>query len=393
MKILCIVDNFPPEVNALASRTFEHAVEWVKAGHEVTVVTCCPNFPIGKPFKGYKNKLIQREEMKGIKVIRVWSYMAPNTGFLLRVVDFISFAIMAFIVALRIDCHVILTSSPQFFVNFTGLFLKIFKNRTWYMEVRDLWPESIAALNFMKRGVLYNLLQAFELTFYSFSNKIIVVTSSFKKKLIARGVESTKIKIVYNGINRSLYKPREKDKSLLTSLNLSTDVKIVGYLGTIGEAQDLMSLVPLFQALPYKFLIIGDGAQRESIEKDINSKRITNIILLPLIPKEETPRYYSIFDVALIPLRDNLTFKEVIPSKIFETASMNIPILFIGDGEAAEIVESFRLGTGIVKPSIPSMGKAIDSLVNNNRSFLKDSFLESFDRKRFAREFFTDGEE
>ena len=75
MHILFLTDNFPPEVNAPASRTFEHCREWVRAGHRATVITCAPNFPKGKVFAGYRNKMWQAEEMDGIRVIRVWSYI------------------------------------------------------------------------------------------------------------------------------------------------------------------------------------------------------------------------------------------------------------------------------------------------------------------------------
>ena len=63
MRILFITDNFPPEVNAPATRTYEHCKEWVSNGDEVTVITCAPNFPKGKVYNGYKNKLYQKEEI------------------------------------------------------------------------------------------------------------------------------------------------------------------------------------------------------------------------------------------------------------------------------------------------------------------------------------------
>ncbi|NBT42379.1 MAG: glycosyltransferase WbuB, partial [Alphaproteobacteria bacterium] len=59
MHILFLTDNFPPESNAPANRTYDHAIQWVAAGHEVTVITCAPNFPEGRLFKGYQNKLRQ----------------------------------------------------------------------------------------------------------------------------------------------------------------------------------------------------------------------------------------------------------------------------------------------------------------------------------------------
>ena len=80
MRILFLTDNFPPEVNAPASRTFEHCREWVQQGVQVTVITCAPNFPQGKVYEGYQNKLYQKEVIEGITVIRVWSYITANEG-------------------------------------------------------------------------------------------------------------------------------------------------------------------------------------------------------------------------------------------------------------------------------------------------------------------------
>src|ERR1051325_8569939 len=85
--ILFLSDNFPPEVNAPASRTFEHCRQWVRAGHKVTVITCAPNFPRGKVYEGFRNQVFSRETSDGIEVVRVWSYISANEGFLKRTLD------------------------------------------------------------------------------------------------------------------------------------------------------------------------------------------------------------------------------------------------------------------------------------------------------------------
>ena len=108
MHILFLTDNFPPEVNAPANRTYEHAKHWVAQGHNVTVITCAPNFPKGIVFFGYQNKLIQFEVVDGINVIRVWSFLSPNSGFLLRLFDHISYAVMAIFGAFFVRSVVVL---------------------------------------------------------------------------------------------------------------------------------------------------------------------------------------------------------------------------------------------------------------------------------------------
>ena len=115
MKILFITDNFPPEVNAPATRTFEHCREWVKKGADVTVITCFPNFPGGKVYQGYRNKLFTKEIVDGIKVIRVWTYIAANKGIVRRSLDYLSFGIAAFLVGLFSSFDIIIATSPQFF--------------------------------------------------------------------------------------------------------------------------------------------------------------------------------------------------------------------------------------------------------------------------------------
>jgi hypothetical protein len=85
VNIVVLTHCFPPGVNAPASRTHEHCREWLKAGHDVTVVTCAPNHPIGVVYtRDYRNKLRHEEWRDGIRVIRLWTFLAANQGFARR---------------------------------------------------------------------------------------------------------------------------------------------------------------------------------------------------------------------------------------------------------------------------------------------------------------------
>jgi hypothetical protein len=153
MHILFLSDNFPPEVNAPASRTFEQCRAWVDAGHQVTVITCAPNFPRGQVFAGYKNRLFSREVMSGIKVIRVWSYVTTATGMYARFVDYNSYMVMSVLASLfvrRVD--VIVGTSPQFFTAFGAWVAGTLTRRPWVFELRDIWPESIRAVGEMRNA-------------------------------------------------------------------------------------------------------------------------------------------------------------------------------------------------------------------------------------------------
>ncbi len=152
MHVLVVTDNFVPERNAPAIRTFEHCRRWVRAGVEITVITSVPNFPTGKVLAPYRNRLYQRETKEGIEVVRVWTYLAPNTAVVRRSLDFASFALSGFIAGLMQPADVIMATSPQLLAGLSGCLLAFVKRRPWLLEVRDLWPDSIVALDMMREA-------------------------------------------------------------------------------------------------------------------------------------------------------------------------------------------------------------------------------------------------
>ena len=179
MKILFITDNFPPEVNAPATRTYEHCQEWVKNGVDVTVITCFPNFPDGKIYNGYKNSLYQKENMDGIEVIRVISYMTSNIGFAKRVFDYFSFAVTSFIVGLVQNMDLIIATSPQFFTTWSAYALSRFRHIPWVFELRDIWPESIQSVGIIRHQKIIKALEKIEHGLYRDCNQGKAVTDAF----------------------------------------------------------------------------------------------------------------------------------------------------------------------------------------------------------------------
>ncbi|WP_136482661.1 glycosyltransferase family 4 protein [Cognatitamlana onchidii] len=347
MKILFLTDNFPPEVNAPATRTYEHCRQWVKEGTDVTVITCFPNFPKGKVFGGYKNKLYQKEIVDGIKVVRVWTFISENKGFIKRILDYVSFMISSFIVGLFIRTDVIVATSPQFFTVISGRWLSFWKRKKWVMEVRDLWPESIKAVGAMQTGPIIKFFEYLEKSMYRNASKIVVVTDSFKDTLVSQhNIPETKIEIIKNGINNDLFYPSEKNISLLEKLNLK-DKFIIGYIGTHGMAHGLDFILKSAKKLNNKrfhFLFLGDGAKKEELLILKESLDLDNVTMLSSVKKNDVASYISIIDVGLVNLKKSDTFMHVLPSKIFELSAMRKPILLGVEGEARKLIEDYNIG-------------------------------------------------
>ena len=391
MKILFLTDNFPPEVNAPATRTFEHCREWVKAGHDVTVITCFPNYPQGKVYPGYTNSLCKTECMDGIKVVRVWSYMTANKGFIKRIIDFISFSVTSFFAGLFRECDIIVATSPQFFTALSGRTLGFFKRKPWIMEVRDLWPDSIKAVGAMKESVVLKYFSKEEKWCYSSAKKIVVVTNSFKREIAKKGIPEDKIFVIKNGANTELFKPREKSQELLRKLGLEGK-RVLGYVGTLGMAHKIDFLIDCVKGLDdYALMILGNGAEKENIQQKIESEGIKNVVLLDSVSKNEVAEYIALQDAALVNLRKSSLFTTVIPSKIFETASMRIPIMLGVDGEAREMVEEFGAGLFYEPENREDFLEKLNILFSSPEVYKNccdggEKLAAAYDRKRLAAE-------
>lgn len=391
--ILFITDNFPPEVNAPASRTFEHCREWVRRpDHDVTVITCVPNFPAGKVFGGYRNRLYQEEHIEGVRVIRVWSYIAPNEGTLKRILDYLSFMMMAIVAACfirRVD--VIVATSPQFFSAVAGYLISIIKRRPWIFELRDIWPESIKVVGAMKSPHVIALLERLELFLYRKADRIVSVTNAFKKSLGDRGVDTSKINVVTNGVDVSRFSHKPKDPELLATLGLD-GAFVVGYIGTHGLAHGLNTVIEAASELErstpssgIRFLLLGDGAEKAKLRARAEQMDLSNILFVDSVSKDEVARYWSILDVSIIHLRKDPLFETVIPSKIFECMGMGIPIAHGVRGESAVIIETSRSGLTFEPESVADLISVINRLEGDPalRSELSKNGRES--AKRFDR--------
>jgi colanic acid biosynthesis glycosyl transferase WcaI len=368
--ILFLSDNFPPETNAPASRLYEHATKWVKAGHSVTVITCAPNFPTGKVFSGYRNQLRSVEQIDGIRVVRVKTYITANEGALRRTLDYLSFMVVGFLAGLfERHVDVVVATSPQFFCALGGCLLAMAKRKPFLFEVRDMWPDSIVAVGAMKEGPAIRALRRLETFLYRRATAIVVVTSSFKQEMISRGIDGAKIHIVYNGADLSWCRPRPRDIELRAEYALSEKFTI-GYFGTLGLAHALHKVLEAAALLRHRtdivFLFVGAGAERESLQVHAQELGLDNVRFAKPRPKSEMSRLWSICDLTLIPLRDHAVFATVIPSKLFEAMAHEVPVLMaLPCGEATSIVKDTGCGLTISPEKPDEMARAVEQLADN----------------------------
>lgn len=356
MKILFITDNFKPEPGAAPAHVHERARIWVEQGHQVTVLCAHPNFPEGRIYPGHANRWRTVEDMDGIRVVRVKTFITANEGFLLRILDFASFMFSsAFFGMFEERPDVILATSPHLLVTVAGVFLARFHRVPHVFELRDLWPASIVAVSAMKPGLGIRMLEKLELWLYRASDRVLSFTYAFADDLESRGIPRSKCDVVINGANLSLFQPRPKDQEIEREFGLAGRF-VIGYMGTMGMAHGLENVVEAadrLRDLPITFLFVGAGAGRDAVAARVSELGLTNVVIAPRQLKEDMPRFWSVCDVSLIHLKGAELFTTVIPSKTFESMAMGKPVLFVGpEGEGSRLVLDHRIGF-VVPPDDP----------------------------------------
>lgn len=393
MKILFLTDYFPPEASAAAARTYEHCKEWVALGAEITVITGAPNYPTGKVYKGYKNKLYFKEIIDDIKVVRVWTYTTANKGTIRRTLDYMSFGFSAFIAGLFQKYDIIIGTSPNLFTAISARQLKFMKRKPMIMEVRDLWPESIKAVGAVKDGLILKYFEWQERKCYKKANKVVCVTQGIRDRLIERGIPKDKIVLHTNGVNIDNFQPKEKNKSLLSELGLKDKI-IVSYIGTLGMAHKLDFILRAAKKVTnpdIHFLFIGGGAEKENLIKLKKELNLNNVSILSSIPREEVREYIASTDIALVNLKKSNLFLGALPSKIFENAAMGKPILLGLKGEAERVIDKYGAGLSFEPENEEDFLEKLEELTKN-KDFYKScvkgcvSLAKNYERNFIAKQ-------
>ncbi len=358
MKILYVSQYFPPEMGAPAARAAELSRHWARMGHEATVLTGFPNHPTGvvpEDWRSRFHRLHCTETVDGVRVVRTWLWPLPNRKAYERILNYASFCVSAGVSGLALHKpEVVIATSLAFW-----------KRVPFVFEVRDLWPESLAAVGASSEGTLFHrTLGAIAGFLYRRADRIVVVAPAYKDHLIRHwNVPAAKISIVENGVETDLFRLDPAAMEVRKQLKVEGRF-LICYIGTMGNAHGLETLIAaaekLQTALPRAmFLLIGEGAEKERIVELAAARRLTNFQFLGQQPRERIPAYVSAADLCLVTLKKAELFKTVIPTKLLEYMACERPVIVAVDGQARQIVEEAGAGVFVEPENSKALVQAI----------------------------------
>jgi colanic acid biosynthesis glycosyl transferase WcaI len=359
-----LVQQFPPEVGAGPARAGEMSEHWLRAGARVTAITGMPNRPAGRIHPDYRGKLFMREDWDGVNVLRSWLFASPRHGFARTLANNLSFmatgAVSAASRARGLD--VLIASSPPFFVHLAGVAAAAARRVPLVLEVRDLWPDYLAGMGVVK-GRGKDALFALERRLLRAAEHVVVVTESFRERVIEKGVSPERVTVVPNGVDPARYYP-DPAGARLPGGSAKPGEFVVGYLGNFGASQDLGQVLEAARIVAdrdpsIRWVLVGDGTERARVDEHAARLGLPSVTLHPPIPKDETRGFYAACDLCLVPLAGVKALEEAIPSKLFETLACERPVVGSLAGEGARVLE--RSGAGVVaRPGDPaSLAEAV----------------------------------
>lgn len=344
-KVMLITQHFPPEIGAASNRVQNIIEELNCKNIKVFVVTSKPSYPNTSL---YKDNNIKNYRSEKCYVYRSPVVTLPISEKKQRIINMLLFLFYALIITpflcFRHSVKVCITTSPPFTINFIGLLLKIVFRRYWILEARDLWPDSMIAVDAIKKDhTVFKLLKGFELLFYRNANRIVVVTNKSKQIIENQGISENKIFIVTNGI------PNWIPKKLNLPVKVSDETFNICYIGNVGLSQNLKVIIDAAAKLQefenIHVYIVGEGLNKIFLKQYAKQLGLNNVYFINgITERKELAKWYLKTNIGIVSLRESPLYRTVIPSKIFEYAAFHIPILFIGSGEAEELIKRNNLG-------------------------------------------------
>lgn len=344
MKILYVSQYFYPET----FRGNDIVFDLVSKGHDVTVLTGKPNYPLGFFYKGYKFWGIQNEQIHGANVIRIPTIPRGKGGAARLIFNYFSFILFSFFPArfkVDTDFDIIFVQqlSPVTMALPAIWALKRNKKAKLYLWVLDLWPESVTSTSGFSNRFVIGLLDKVVRYIYSKADYILVSSKLFEESIKLRS-DNKRIMYFPNWAESLYENPEIKEDLELPVLPNGFNIM---FAGNIGEAQDFETILKaanLTKTESINWVLIGDGRKLNWVKSQVKDHNLHNVYIFGRYPIEKMPAFFQSADVMLLTLKKSPISELTVPAKLQAYMASGKIILGAINGEAKSIINNNNVG-------------------------------------------------
>jgi colanic acid biosynthesis glycosyl transferase WcaI len=368
MHIMFMAQCYAPEDVSAAVMITELATDLAKRGHSVTMVTGAPNYPYGRVFKGYRNRLYASEMLDGVRVVRTWSHISPAKTTIPRLLHYGTYSATALYGGLLAGKPDVLVSfSPPLPLGLSAWLLSRMWRIPWVLQIEDLYPDAAMAAGVLTSKRLIDFFLGMERFLYQRAQRISLISENFRRTLLQKGVPDSKLVLipVWADPEEVLPLPRQNGFRREHGLEEKFVVMYAGNIGLTSCLEDVLESAALLQDRDdIRFVIVGEGVKREALQAEAHSRRLENLLFLPFQPREAFPEMLAAADLGLVTLNAGAMLSSL-PSKVFSVMASGRPVLSVAppESELSLIVHQAGCGRNVPPGSPGELVAAITSLM------------------------------
>ena len=348
MKIIFFTFYYPPDLSAGSFRSIaliEALLKKIDINDELHVISTHPN-----RYSSYKVPAKDIDKNSQVSVHRIL-LPAHRNGMLSQARAFFVYAFSAYKLCKKLKPDFLIGTSSRLMTGLLTGFSAYRMQCRYFIDLRDIFSETISDLFVQKNktlGGIFKLVFSFlEIKLFKNASGVNVVSEGFFEYFQRKGIDTSKWTFFPNGIDREFINlPNNQDK-------LTNKIKTVLYAGNIGNGQGLETILPNVAkqlGSNYQFIVIGDGSTKNILEDEITQQKISNVKVLNPINRIKLIEYYHKADILFLHLNNIPAFQRVLPSKIFEYAALEKPIVAGLRGYSAEFLKSHVPYAAVFEP-------------------------------------------
>jgi len=368
MKLTLVSQWFPPEQAPIGYMIKELAEALASDGHDVTVITGFPNHPSGIVFGGYRKRWVLQENIRNVRIIRVWLLTSASRTALSRILSFLTFTFTsAWALMTRTKPHLIFAVFQPLSVGVTLPILARLKGAKLILNVQDLHPDVPIELGMIRNPIIIHMLKTIERIGYTQASGLAVICDSFKEHCANRGAKQEDIEVIPNWIDLDEIKPGDKSNAYRRSLGLNDNHFVVLYAGTIGWISGAGIMVDVAHRLRdlenIRVVFVGEGPLVPELKKKTEALALDNVIFSPFQSREILGQVQAMSDVSIVSLAGDKG-RASVPSKVLGYMAAGRPVIASvdPDSETARIIVRADCGWVVEPDNADKLAKLIGSI-------------------------------
>ncbi|MBI1797186.1 MAG: glycosyltransferase family 4 protein [Candidatus Eisenbacteria bacterium] len=329
-RVLVFFQYYCTPRGAYATRYYEFSRRWVKAGHDVTIITSIYDKSDLEP-----TGFVSRYTIEGARIIAMNLKLSNKHGMLRRIWTFVLYSLLSCWYALTLPADVVVTSSGPISVGVPGLLAHWLRGKPLIFEVRDLWPEGAIQLGLLRSGVARAFARWFERLCYR-GAAVVVALSPGMARGVTAAAPGTQVEIIPNAADLDLFDPGATPPAAIAAETAGRFVAL--YAGTLGRANSGGEIVDLAAELKRRgahdvdIVVIGDGYELAEMQRRAAAEGLDHLKLIGIRSKIETAGWLAASRVTLCLFKPYPVLATNSPNKLFDSLAAGRPVLNNTDG-------------------------------------------------------------